>query len=481
MNEDERRIAPEEERGADEIKEGNGPAGEYSSEGFEDIPGKETVPEGDRGENAHTSSPEDADPALKRAGRVYTPDNPEGLAYGFHAGEEEEPPAERRRERDASRRRKRAGRWTAVLLAAVFLLGSFGMGFAGAAVYSRLGGNGTVESPKSVIYQSVIRSVGEENGETAVLSVNDVAKIAAPSVVEIVTESVSYNAFFGQVPVSGAGSGVILSEDGLIVTNYHVVAGASQVTVTLSDGKNYEAKIVGEDDQDDLALIRINAGNLPAAVLGTSGDLKVGDGVVAIGNPLGKLGGTVTDGIVSALDREIEIDGQSYRLLQTNAAINPGNSGGGLFNMRGELVGIVNAKVSESSVEGLGFAIPVDHAKGIIEEISTYGYIRGRIDLGAELIEINDALTARYYNVTEGGVYVSSVSDAGTGLRAGDLILAADGKEILTMADFEEALGEHRAGDTLSLTVRRRVSRREYEESELSFILKEKIPEDLGR
>ena len=414
-----------------------------------------------------------------RAGRVYSPDNPAGIAYGGESGEETRNDMRGTRTRAGGGRRMRG--WAVVAAAACFLVFAFGAGIAGAAVYARLRGSGTVESPKSVIYQSVIRSVDEENGESEPFTVNDVAEIAAPSVVEIVTESVSYNAFFGQVPVSGAGSGVILSEDGLIVTNYHVVAGATQVTVTLSTGKSYEAKIVGEDDEEDLALLRIDAKGLPAAVLGSSDILKVGDGVVAVGNPLGKLGGTVTDGIVSALDREIEIDGKSYRLLQTNAAINPGNSGGGLFNMRGELVGVVNAKVTESSVEGLGFAIPVDHAKGIIEEIATYGYIRGRIDLGVELIEINDAVTARYYSVTEGGVYVSSVSDAGTGLRPGDLILAVDGREILTMEDFEAALKERRAGDTLSLTVKRRVSRSQYEESEISFILKEKVPADLKR
>ena len=428
-----------------------------------------------------TDAPPAASSAPLRAGRVFSPENPDGIAYGSGPAEKEDRGGETRGERVRTGRAKRAGKWTVAAAAAGFLLLSFGMGIAGAAVYAGLRGKETVESPKSVIYQSVIRTVEGEENEGEAMSVNVVADIAAPSVVEIVTESVSYNSFFGQVPVSGAGSGVILSEDGLIVTNYHVVAGATQVTVTLSTGKSYEARIVGEDDEEDLALLRIDAKALPAAVLGSSAELKVGDSVVAVGNPLGKLGGTVTDGIVSALDREIEIDGKAYRLLQTSAAINPGNSGGGLFNMRGELIGIVNAKVTESSVDGLGFAIPVDHAKGIIEEISAYGYIRGRIELGAELIEINDAVTARYYNVTEGGVYVSSVSDAGTGLRPGDLILTVDGKEILTMADFEAALKERRAGDTLSLTVRRRVSRSEYEESALSFILKEKVPEDLKR
>ncbi len=444
--------------------------------------GKGTARSGEKEDGAEEQGREGVpESAPARAGRVYTPENPAGIAYGGRSAEEEKSGGSGRRTRERAGRTGTARGWTAVAAAAGFLLFAFGAGFAGAAVFAGLRGGETVESPKSVIYQSVIRSVGEEEDESETLTVNGVAEIAAPSVVEIVTESVSYNAFFGQVPVSGAGSGVILSEDGLIVTNYHVVAGATQVTVTLSTGKSYEAKIVGEDDEEDLALLRIDEKDLPAAVLGSSGALKVGDGVVAVGNPLGKLGGTVTDGIVSALDREIEIDGKDYRLLQTNAAVNPGNSGGGLFNMRGELIGVVNAKVSESSVEGLGFAIPIDHAKGIIEEISTYGYIRGRIDLGADLIEINDAVTARYYNVSEGGVYVSSVSDAGTGLRPGDLILAVDGKEILNMEDFEAALKERRAGDTLSLTVKRRVSRREYEESEISFILKEKVPADLKR
>ena len=412
------------------------------------------------------------------AGRVYSPERPDGYAYARENAEktEEEP-----RPRKTQTGRPRGFSIAAAAVSALLMLVlCFGAGMGGAAVYRRWKGSGTVESPRSVIYQSVMRTA-QGSGEGESLTVNGVSELASPSVVEIVTESVSYNSFFGQYPTSGAGSGVILSEDGLIVTNYHVVEGANHITVTLTDGKSYDAEVVGADDESDVALVRVRAANLPAAVLGNSESLRVGEGVVAIGNPLGKLGGTVTDGIVSALDREIEIDGQSYRLLQTNAAINPGNSGGGLFNMRGELVGIVNAKVSRDSVEGLGFAIPIDHAKGIIEELSTYGYIRGRIDLGVELIEINDAVTARYYNVSEGGVYVSSVADASTGLRPGDLILSVADAEILNMEDFEEALAGYRAGDTLSLSVKRRVSRSGYETSKVSFILKEKIPEDLGR
>lgn len=362
----------------------------------------------------------------------------------------------------------------AFLLAIVFAGTS---GFLGAWMFMK-NNSSSSEPANSVLYQSVIRTVEADEDLGSALTVKEVAEIASPSVVEIVTEQVAYNSFFGQYTTSGAGSGVILSEDGLIVTNYHVVEGASTVKVILHTGKELQATLEGGDAENDLALLRVspNGENLTPALLGDSSSLTVGEGVVAIGNPLGQLGGTVTNGIVSALDREIEIDNVSMRLLQTNAAVNPGNSGGGLFNMYGELVGIVSAKSSASNTEGLGFAIPIDHAKDIIEELVSYGYVRGRIDLGMELVEILDANTAMYYNVTESGVYIYSIEDNSLGFRSGDLILSIDGTEILNMEQFDQVLDSHQVGDILSVTVKRRTGRDQYETPTYSLPLKEEVP-----
>ena len=172
-----------------------------------------------------------------------------------------------------------------------------------------------------------------------------------PTVVEIVTESVSTATTFwgGNYVTSGAGSGVIISSDGLIITNNHVVSGANTIKVTLKDGTQYDAKLIGTDPDSDIAVIKIEATGLPCALVGDSDKLEVGDEVVAVGNPLGELGGTVTNGIISALSRDVNIDGTEMSLIQTNAAVNPGNSGGGLFNMYGGLIGIVNAKSTSTS------------------------------------------------------------------------------------------------------------------------------------
>ncbi|WP_286172701.1 trypsin-like peptidase domain-containing protein [Acetanaerobacterium sp. MSJ-12] len=223
-----------------------------------------------------------------------------------------------------------------------------------------------------VLYQGVPTqntSTGENSG-----TVSAVAAKAAPSVVAITTETMQ--GYYGRVQQSvatGAGSGVILTADGYIATNNHVISGASKITVTLSDGTQYPATLVGTDAQNDLAVIKIEASGLQAAVLGSSSSLQVGDLAVAIGNPLGELGGTVTDGIISALDRNITVDGETMTLLQISAAVNPGNSGGGLFDKNGELVGIVNAKSSGTGIEGLGFAIPIDTAKPILEKLMAGG------------------------------------------------------------------------------------------------------------
>lgn len=196
------------------------------------------------------------------------------------------------------------------------------------------------------------------NVSTSTLGVETLAEKASPSVVEIYTESLTYDMFGRRYTSEGAGSGVILTSDGYIVTNYHVIEDATSVTVRTNDGTEYKATVVGYVADQDLALLKIDSTNLSPVTIADSSDIKVGELAVAIGNPLGTLGGTVTEGIISSTDREITIDDTTLTLLQTSAAINPGNSGGGLFDGQGELIGIVNAKSSGSTIEGLGFAIP---------------------------------------------------------------------------------------------------------------------------
>lgn len=232
---------------------------------------------------------------------------------------------------------------------------------------------------------------------------------------------VSSSFYGGQRVSQSAGSGVILSADGYIVTNNHVVAGADSIAVRTRDGQSYTARLVGADSDTDLAVLKIEAGDLPPVVLGSSETLVVGETAVAIGNPLGELGGTVTSGIISALSREVTIDNQTMTLLQTNAAINPGNSGGGLFNSKGELIGVVNAKYAKEGVEGLGFAIPIDAAKPVIEQLISQGYVSGRVATGFTPIDLTDEAAAMRYRVSRTGVYVYQVTTSTDGFQSGDL------------------------------------------------------------
>lgn len=346
---------------------------------------------------------------------------------------------------------KKGSKKTMLVLCGCFILAGIG-GFGGTmAALSLNGGTG-----RAVLYQSVTNTEnGSDKGsvDANAMSVKQVADATANSVVEIQTESVSTNPFFPQAVTSGAGSGVILSKDGYIVTNNHVIEGASKVTVKTKDGKSYNADFVGTDKTTDLAVIKIKAENLTPAVLGKSSDLEVGDVAIAIGNPLGELGGTVTSGIISALDREINVDNQSMHLLQTSAAINPGNSGGGLFNDHGELVGIVNAKSGGENIEGLGFAIPIDHAKTVIENLIENGYVKGRPSLGVVL------QAASTINSDKENVYIAEVEKGKAadkaGLKTGDQILKADGKNVTSISDVKEAIDSHKAGDNMSFTILR--------------------------
>ncbi len=306
-------------------------------------------------------------------------------------------------------------------------------------------------SKQPVFYQSVTT---DKNSNKNANSITEISKKTIQSVVEIQTEAVSTNSFFPQAVTSGAGSGVILSKDGYIVTNHHVIDGADKIRVTTHDHKSYNAKLIGYDSSTDLAVVKIEADNLIPAILGSSKSLEVGNTAIAIGNPLGELGGTVTSGIISATDREITIDNQQMQLLQTNAAINPGNSGGGLFNDRGELIGIVNAKSSGENIEGLGFAIPIDHAKPIIESLIKNGFVKDRASLGVMLSVANNPMNPNTSAVFIIDVEKGKAADK-AGLKVGDQILKIENKKVTDISDIKTVINNHKSGDTITLKVLR--------------------------
>lgn len=341
---------------------------------------------------------------------------------------------------------------SALTISACMLL-SASCGFGGAYVAIT-----NFSSSENVQYQKVIRTSAD--GDDGVnLSIKELVAETENSVVEIQTESMQYGSFMRDYVSTGAGSGVILTADGYIVTNNHVISGANKITVKTKDGNSYDAELIGTDAKTDLAVIKINADNLNPVILGSSSDLAVGDTAVAIGNPLGELGGSVSQGIISALDREITIDNQKMTLLQTDTAINPGNSGGGLFNQKGELIGIVNAKSSGSDIEGLGFAIPIDLAKPVIEELMKNGYVTNRPQLGVTLQAVSDQITAQQLGVNRAGVYITSVSEGSSadkaGLKALDRVISIDDQEITSSSDVKTIIDEHQVGDTLEIQISR--------------------------
>ena len=344
-------------------------------------------------------------------------------------------------------------------------------GFAGGFVGAKFGGSGKVVIQQVAPSSTADSASGSDSSITAAsssgssLTTEQVADLVSPSVVVITTEQVVYSqwSWYGQNQVeSGAGSGVIISSDGYILTCAHVVDGASTITVTIGD-KDYTATLVGEDTTSDIAVIKIDADGLTPATVGNSDSLKVGQSVMAVGNPLGELGGTVTGGMISALNRSVTIQGSSsvntMSLIQMDASVSPGNSGGGLFNMNGELVGIVNAKSSSSDAEGLGFAIPINDAIKVAQELLENGYVTGRPYLGITYLAVTDAQTASQLGVNAYGVYVVEVVKGGpaekAGLQAGDRIVSVDGTEIASKDDLGTLMQKHAAGDTLSITIAR--------------------------
>lgn len=371
----------------------------------------------------------------------------------------------------AQKKKSRTGLKVVALCLVCTLLGGAG-GFSGA----MLAGNHAPASdgqPSTSIYES--------NGIETVTVVNLPAgttmtpeQIYASNVASCVgiTVSTTTNVFGYTTTSAATGSGFVLTANGYIVTNYHVIEAAVKdanvpITVSFQNGDSYEAKLIGGESDNDVAVLKIDASDLKPVVLGDSSQLVVGQAVYTIGNPLGELTYSLTDGLVSALDRVITTgsgsDAVSMNMMQTNCAINPGNSGGALFNQYGEVIGITTAKMSSSgssssaSIEGLGFAIPIDDVKQIVTDLIQHGYVTGKPSMGIQVSSVSQQDAMRYG--LQVGAYVEAVNEGScaekAGLKVGDIVVAMDDTEVGSGSALVATKAKYRAGDTVTLTVLR--------------------------
>ena len=357
---------------------------------------------------------------------------------------------------------------TALILACAVAGGLAGWG--GAAIAKSSG------TEKATIQQSDRQPVSVQvktvDGQT-LMSPAEVYAATVNSVVSINCSAVSTNIFGQTTQSASSGSGFIITEDGYVVTNYHVISGASSVQVTLYNGDTYDATVIGGDSDYDVAVLKIEASGLQPVTLGESADVNVGDTVLAIGNPLGELTFSMSQGIVSSCDRAINVDGTPFNMIQVDCSINPGNSGGPLVNLYGEVVGIVSAKYSSYSsttVEGLGFAIPISDVRSIITDIMENGAVTDKAYMAITAGTMTEQMAAQYNIDVTQGVFVYSVVSGGAGdkagLRLGDVITKMGDKTLTSRQDLSAAMKGYRAGDTVTLTVYRNC---QYIETELTF------------
>ncbi len=329
-----------------------------------------------------------------------------------------------------------------------------------------LGITGNINLPATEKLQTVqnvsfenqgVTALTTENGKKEALAVEEIAKRVGPSVVGISCKVVT-KTYFGQQTSESIGSGIIIKNDGYIVTNYHVIEGASTITVKLTSGNQYTATVIGGDEKTDIAVIKINANEeLKAAIIGDSDSIEVGELAVAIGNPLAnELFGTVTAGVISGVNRTMTVGQREMNLIQTDAAISPGNSGGALINKYGEVIGINSVKLVDDAAEGLGFAIPMNEAVPIVQDLTTYGYVKGRPMIGVSVVEITKEIA--YYNnlPAESGLYIMSVTEGSgaykAGLTRGDIIIKFDGTPVTTSTEMNKIRDKHKAGDRVTVT-----------------------------
>ena len=369
------------------------------------------------------------------------------------------------------KKQRRAGGFWKKALAAVLVVAlvAAGCGITAAAVNNRWENQIKNQNAQLIAMQKQLEDLqkqldGSQNSFAGIaasadgLTASQVYAQNVDSVVAISTSIVSQTPF-GTSEGASSGSGFILSADGYVVTNHHVIADASKISVVIHDGTEYPATLIGSDSTNDLAVLKVEAENLPAATLGSSNDLIIGDMVVAIGNPLGELTSTMTVGYVSGKNREVATDNTIIEMIQTDAAINPGNSGGPLFNMKGEVIGITTAKysgttTSGASIEGIGFAIPIDDVLTIISDLVDFGYVTGAY-LGVT-VQNMDASSASMYGLPMGAYVVEVVAGASAdraGIQPKDIIIALGEYEVESITDLTRHLRNFRAGDTTTVTI----------------------------
>ncbi len=391
---------------------------------------------------------------FRQEGQEYS--NPENLYHYNYSNQQSTPDSQGQTEPSAAAKKpsfwqKTGVKVTALLLACAVVGGAAGYG--GAALSSS--GKTTIQQSSRTASEITVKQV---SGQT-LMSPAEVYASTVNSVVSINCSSVSTNIFGQSVQSASSGSGFIITQDGYIVTNHHVVSGASSVTVTLHDGTEYPATVVGSDSDYDVAVLKINATGLQPVTLGKSSDVNVGDTVLAIGNPLGELTFSMSQGIVSCCDRAINVDGTPFNMIQVDASINPGNSGGPLMNLYGEVVGIVSAKYSsysDTTVEGLGFAIPIGDVQSVITDIMENGQVTDKPSFGITAGTMTEQMAAQYQIDQTSGAFVYSVNKGGAGekagLQMGDVITKIDSTDITSMDDLTASKKGHKAGDTVTVT-----------------------------
>ena len=406
---------------------------------------------------------------------------PEGQIYSdahyVPQGESPDPPRyyapPERQEKSPRRTKKKTGGGHAAVIAVLCAVCLLTGAFAGAVISARRAEQ-DISALRSEVDDMSARLSAAESKAAAISAAQSApiggitpAQIYAEACSEVVgiTTPVTYTNFFGHNSSSAVtGSGFIIRDDGYILTNYHVIEYAAEygydVTVMLHDGSRYTADIVGTEEYNDIAVLKINASGIKGADLGDSEALSVGDDVFAIGNPLGELEFSMSTGHVSALDRKVltEENGDEINMFQIDAAVNEGNSGGPVYNSGGRVIGVVTAKYSSTGVEGIGFAIPINDAKAIADELIEKGYVSGKADLGVTIDERYNYIYARWYNLPE-GAYVSAVSRGGAaeaaGIREGDIIVSVDDTRVTSEAELNKAVRRYAAGDAAVITVYR--------------------------
>lgn len=366
---------------------------------------------------------------------------------------------------------------TALLASLVF--GVAALAFVGCSAGAKTGAKSNADSGSAAPIQPASDVSVEGLSEARNTPIVRTAKAVGPAVVGITNKATAHDWFDNPVETEGVGSGVIFKSDGYIVTNNHVVEGAKEIIVSLADGRSMQGKVIGADAMTDLAVVKVEAKDLPTAVFGDSDQVVVGEPAIAIGNPLGlEFQGSVTAGVISALNRTLESSNKPLKLIQTDAAISPGNSGGALANADGQVIGINSIKIAASGVEGIGFAIPINTVQKVVSDLIDKGYVV-RPYLGVSVFDTKTAARYGYQLNIDKGVYVFKADPAGpagkAGIQRGNILLKIDGKAVNSVGEVRTKVAEHSVGDQVEVTFVRGGSQ------QTATVTLEEMPQDSGQ